>query len=142
VVGSSFRSEAACVGVKEGHSAPLMVAMKSSRRGCMKRTHSATPRSCHCCGRRGCHGASCEKATEHLASLSAGQVGWCPESASRSGGVGRNPHKGASLRRLQVHDGTQNGHSHVPPNHHWSAWMSVHRGSLLRLFHRQFDRAW
>jgi hypothetical protein len=95
-VGSSFRSEAASVGVKAAHSAPLMVAMKSSRGGCIKKTHSPTPRSCHF----------------------------------------------ASLRRLQVHDGAQNGDSRVPPDHHWSVWMSVHRGGFLRLFHRQFDRVW
>ena len=92
-------------------------------------THSLTPRSCHSCGRRGCHGAGCEKATEHLASLSAGQVGWCPESASRPAVWARTHARGASLRQLQVHDDAQNGHSRVPPDYHWAAWMSAHSGS-------------
>ena len=32
----------------------------------MKRTHSLTPRSRHFCGRWGCRGPDCEKATEHV----------------------------------------------------------------------------
>ena len=61
----------------------------------------------------GSHGVGCEKATEGLASLSAGQVGWCPESASRPAVWARTHARGASLRQLQVHDDAQNGHSRV-----------------------------
>ena len=98
----------------------------------MKKTHSLTPRSCHFCGRWGCHGAGCEKATEHIASLSAAKVGWCPESASRSAVRVRTHAGGASLGRRQVHGDAQNGHSRVPPDYHWSAWMSAHSGGSVR----------
>ena len=92
----------------------------------MKKTHSFRPRSCHFCGCWGCHSADCEKATEHIASLSAAKVGWCPESASRPAVWVRTHARGASLRPRQVHGDAQNGHSRVPPDYHWSAWMSAH----------------
>jgi hypothetical protein len=76
----------------------------------------------------GRHGTDCEKATEQVVSLSAAKVDWCPESASRSAVRARTQAKGASPRRWQIYGDAQNGHSRVPPDHHWSAWMSAHSG--------------
>ena len=90
---SSFRSQATWAS-KAARSVPLMVAMKSSRGGRMKKTHSFRLRSCHFCGCWGCHGAGCEKATEHIASLSAAKVGWVPGVGEPLGGMGQNPCKG------------------------------------------------
>ena len=51
----------------------------------MKKTHSLTPRSCcHFCGRWDVTAPAVRRPPEHVVSLSAAKVDWCPESASRS----------------------------------------------------------
>ena len=112
---SSLRSQAA-------GSVPLMVAMKSSRGGCMKKDPVAHAPILPLLRALGCHGVGCEKGHRARRQPSAATAGGA-QSASRSAVRARTHARGASPRRWQVHGDAQNGHSRVPPDYHWSAWM-------------------